>query len=426
MKSKLPVGVHSGAVGLYQGNFIFIAGRTNGLHGFQGEEPFPSEYQNTSIQVFNPETGFTASRSLSDKSSGLTQQQIDTLSVAAPQSYQDGTTLYMTGGYGINTATGTFDTKAFLTAINLPGILQWVTEPGNSSHSVIKNIRQLYNPVFQITGGKMYKLGHITQLIFGQNFTGIYTDGSNGVYSEQVRQFEIKEANGQLAVNIGSPRPAVPNANFRRRDLNAISVMLNKNNRLGFGFVVYSGVFTPDTGIWTVPVVIGETGDPVMADPSLAGTFKQGMNNYASATAGLYSRKSANMYNLFFGGISYGFYEDGVFKTDPEIPFINQITTIKMDKNGRFTQYLMDSEYPTILATRPPNVGNKLLFGVGAYFIGANIPQYSNKVISLDAIRKPTVIGYIAGGIQSTLPNTITRADSSASPNVFKVTLVPK
>ena len=150
------------------------------------------------------------------------------------------------------------------------------------------------------------------------------------------------------------------------------------------------------------------------------------MNNYVCPTAGLYSRKNANMYNIFFGGLSYGFYKNGVFETDPLIPFINQITTIKMDKNGRFTQYLMDTEYPTILSTRPPNEGNKLLFGAGAYFIKANITQYPNRVISLDSIRKPTVIGYIAGGIQSTLPNPISRAGSSASSYVFRVTLVPK
>ena len=188
--------------------------------------------------------------------------------------------------------------------------------------------------------------------------------------------------------------------------------------------MAYAGVFTLSTGVWTVPVVIDDTGMPTMADPNLPTTFKQGMNHYICATASLYSKKYTNMYHLFFGGISYGFYSNGVFETDSEIPFINQVTTIQMDKNGKFSQYLMNGQYPVIKSTRT-NPGNTLLFGAGAYFIPNNILKYANGVISLDNIRQPTVIGYIVGGIQSTLPNTNVMADSAASPYVFKVTLVP-
>lgn len=420
---ELPVGIHSGVVGIYKGLWIFIAGRINGLHGF-GNDPFPPDSQNTSIYVVNPVTGVVVSRSLSDGSSGLTQQQIDTLTVTSPQGYQENNTLYMTGGYGVDTASGTFGTKPVLTAINLPGIVDWVTKPGNINNSVIKNIRQIYNPIFQITGGRMIKLGNLIQLVFGQNFTGVYTGGSGGDYSEQVRQFQIINAGGQLSVNIFPSRPSNPDPNFRRRDLNIVPALLNNNNLLKFGLIAYAGVFTPSTGVWTVPVVINETGDPVMANPNLPTTFKQGMNQYVCATAGLYSRKYASMYNIFFGGISYGFFTNGVFMTDSGIPFINQVTTVQMDRNGNFTQYLMNSQYPVILSTRT-HPGNTLLFGAGAYFIARNISQYPNRVINLDNIRQATVIGYIVGGIQSTLANTNTMADSAASQYVFKVTLVP-
>jgi hypothetical protein len=270
----------------------------------------------------------------------------------------------------------------------------------------------------------MFRLGSLTQLVFGQNFTGVYSGGADGEYSKQVRQFLIGDNNGQLSVDIYPSKPTIPNPNFRRRDLNVVPVLLNNNNLLEYGLVAYSGVFTVDTGIWTVPVVIKEQGDPIMANPNLPSTFKQGMNNYSSATAGLYSRRNASMYNILFGGISYGYYDNGVFTTDTEIPFINQITTVKMDKDGNFTQYLMNSEFPVILSTQT-NPGNPLLFGAGAYFITNNILKYPNDVISLDSIRRETIIGYIVGGIQSTLPNTNTMQDSSASPYVFKVKLIP-
>lgn len=418
---QLPVGVHSGVLGVYKGLWVFIAGRLNGLHGF-GSDPFPPEAQNTNIYVLNPATGASFSRSLTDPSSGLTQQQIDTLSTTSPQGYQENHTLYMTGGYGIDTTTGTFGTKPVLTAINLPGIIQWVTEPGNPTHSVIKNIRQIYNPIFQIAGGQMFKSGDVTRLIFGQNMTGIYTPNSNGNYSQQVRQFKLTDSPGQFSVDVYPSTP--PNPNFRRRDLNIVPTLLNNHNHLEYGFVAYGGVFTESTGVWTVPVVIDQAGNPSMANPDLPSSFKQSMNHYVSATAALYSRKNASMYSIFFGGISYGFYSNGVFQTDSEIPFINQVTTVKMDKNGHFTQYLMDNQYPVILSTQS-NPGNPLLFGAGAYFIANNILQYPNGIISLDTIRKPTVIGYIAGGIQSTLANTNVITDSTASSYLFKVTLVP-
>jgi hypothetical protein len=419
---KLPVGLHSGVVGRYKGLWVFVAGRMNGLHGFGGD-PFPADLQNTSIYVVDPATGSVNSRLLSDPSSGLNQQQIDTLSVTSPQGYQDNETLYITGGYGIDTNSHTFATKPVLTALYVPGIVQWVM--GNPNSSVAGNMRQMYNPIFQVTGGRMFKSGNMTQLVFGQNFTGVYTPGSNGDYSQQIRRFQIKSADGQLGVDILGSTPSIPDPNYRRRDLNVIPTLQNINNVLQYGLVAYSGVFTLTGGVWTVPVVIDSTGNPMMADPSLSATFKQGMNNYVSAAVGLFSRKSTNMYHIFFGGLSYGYYDtNNVFQTDNEIPFINQVTAVKIDKTGSFTQYLMGSQYPVILSTEA-NPGNQLLFGAGAYFIANNISQYANGVINLDNIRQPTVLGYIVGGIQSTLANTNTQSDSAASPYVFKVTLVP-
>lgn len=421
---QLPRGLHSGVVGVYQGLWIFIAGTHFGLHGF-GTDPFPPIAQNRNIYVVNPLTGVTVSRSLTDPGSGLSQQQIDSLSVISPQAYQESNTLYMSGGYGVDTNTGTFGTKPIFTAINLPGIVKWVLEPGNNNNSVSANIRQIYNPIFQIAGGEMFQLGDATRIVFGQNFTGVYDPGTSGEYSEQIRQFHILDNGGQLAVQILNPTPFNPDPNYRRRDLNIMPVLLNNNNILKYGLVAYSGVFTESGGVWTVPVIINDQGVPTMANPNLPTTFKQGMNNYVCASAGLYSRRHQSMYNIFFGGMSYGFFSNGVFQTDSEIPFINQVTTIQIDKNNTFTQYLMNGQYPVIPSTGA-NPGNPLLFGSGAYFMTNNIQQYPNGVISLDGIRRPTVIGYIVGGIQSTLPNTNVDADSSASPYIFKVTLIPK
>ena len=163
-----------------------------------------------------------------------------------------------------------------------------------------------------------------------------------------------------------------------------------------------------------------------MANPDSSNTFKQAMNQYICPTVGLYSAHDKNMYTIFFGGLSYGYFKYGQFETDEEIPFINQLTTIKIDKHGHYTQYIMWNEYPVIRSTQS-NPGKRLLFGAGAQFFEApGIPMYNNTVVKMDKLgHKPKLLGYIVGGIQSTLHNTNTMSDSAASPYIFKVTYVP-
>lgn len=131
------------------------------------------------------------------------------------------------------------------------------------------------------------------------------------------------------------------------------------------------------------------------------------------------------MYSVLFGGLTYETYQNGAFVPDAEIPFTNQVTAIKRCKNGFYKQYLLQTLYPTILSTAS-NPGNVLLFGAGAKFMPAcDVPMYCNGVLNLEKIKEQTVIGYIIGGIQSTVPNTNVITDSAASPYIFKVILAP-
>ncbi len=173
-----------------------------------------------------------------------------------------------------------------------------------------------------------------------------------------------------------------------------------------------------------------------MANPASASTFKQGMNNFACPTLELYSATADTDYTVLMGGISYGFFQGNTFETDAELPFINEVTTIKRDSLGMYSQCLMNGQYP-VIASAGSNPGNTLLFGAGATFIPATgLPAYANGVLQLDALQvgavatghhesKSVVIGYIVGGIQSTLPNTNSESDSSASPYIFTVSLTP-
>lgn len=421
----MPHGVHSGATATYHGKWLIFAGRTNGLHGFDNNDNnFPPQRQNTRVYVVDPELKTVKSRSLNSNNSGLTVKQIDLLSVTSPQFYQEGNMLYMTGGYGINSKKDSFGTKKALSAINIPGLMRWVTER-EPCDTASRHIRHIFDPIFQVTGGYMTKIqNNDTLLVFGQNFSGYYVPDSNGEYTNQVRIFRILDDGRNLSVKIQSPKPEIQDPEYRRRDLNIIPAIKMQRGRPIPYLIGLSGVFTVDENAWLNPVLISAEGRP--STNSSTEAFFQGMNNYISATAQLFSEKQKNMFSILFGGISLGFFENGVFQTDSELPFINQVTAVKRSKHGTFSQYLLNATFPTILSTQS-NPGNPLLFGSGAdFFLADNIPQYSNGVVKLDAIKKPITLGYIVGGIQSTLPNTNTRSDSAASPYIFKVKLYPK
>lgn len=423
---SLPNGIQSYAQASYNGMWLFITGRTNGMHSFfPGNNNFPPAAQNTVVYVVNPATNSVYTRDLADPTSGLTQHQVDLLSVTSAQFYTEQSTLYITGGYGVDTATGLFSTKDCLTAINIPGLMNWVIN-GNPSETALPYIRQIFNPVFRVTGGFMTKIrDNPTLLVFGQDFEGYYNTNSNGIYTEQVRRFNIIDDGVTLDVEVLASRPEDRRPEYRRRDLNVVPIIHYDQGRYRQKLIAYSGVFTVAGGIWNVPVVINSGGHSEMLSPYIPQSFKQGMNNYTCPTIGLFSKNSRDMYTIVLGGLSYGYYDTNGFQTDDEVPFINQITTIKYNKNGDFTQYLLDEEYPVILSTQS-NPGNQLLFGAAAQFILARRDIiYGNGVLNLDALTEPTLIGYIVGGIQSTVPNTSVPSDSAASPYIFKVTLTP-
>lgn len=424
----LPNGLHSFAFATHKNKWLLIAGRTNGMHGFDpGDNNFPPSAQNTVVYVVDTKTGEIWSRNLTESGSGLSQHEIDYYSVTSPQFYQQSQTLYMTGGYGVDSRTGLFGTKDTLSAIDIRGMIKWVQKP-NEAKSAAHYIRRIHHPAFQVTGGYMdLGQGGITLLMMGQNFTGFYHDDSNGAYTQQVRRFRVHDDGKELSVHMMGSKPGLPNPNYRRRDLNIVPVMHTLYDLPTPAFIALSGVFTETDGIWTVPVFISFDGKPSMENPSSPKAFKQGMNNYASATVGLFSNENGKMYTTILGGISYGYYQNGVFTTDSEFPFINQVTTVSFNENGFYKQYLMDAEYPQI-PIPGTNPQAYYLFGAGAAFIPSKkASSYSNGVIRLDRIKQPdTLLGYVVGGIQSKVGNTSVPSDSGASTYIFRVTATKK
>ena len=260
----IPNGIQANVIGTYKGKWLLFDGRTNGLHGFNNNpNNFPLQDQNRVVYVVDPIRKKVFFRSLVDPSSGLTQDQIDSLSVTSPEYNQVGRTLYVAGGYGFRNSIKGFTTFDILSAIDVPGLMQWVVAPLKGDTAAM-HIRQIADPIFKITGGDMHKLGkkQPTLLLLGQDFEGVYQIGhSTQVYSEQVRRFQIINDQKGLQIKILPSKPSKPDPNFRRRDLNIVPIISkDSTGKLLRELVALSGVFTPDVGIWTVPITIAADG----------------------------------------------------------------------------------------------------------------------------------------------------------------------
>lgn len=437
---SLPVGLQSFVMGTVDEQWVFISGRTYGLHGFAGNT-FPNAGRSTSVYVVNFNTGASFSRSLLDSSAELSQAEIDLLAVTNAFFFQNegSDTLYMIGGYGYNTAKAAYETSSVLTAIDLRALVKWVKhEPGATSAAAA--MRRISNPLLQVTGGLLLQSNpHQPYLIgLGQNFIGTYVDDtSEGNYTFQVRPFQIIDNGINLFIQPYSQ--PIPNPTYRRRDLNIVPIIRKVDNSLNFDYLGLGGVFTPgaDGGAWTIPIEIKEDGSSAMLDASNPNTFAQGMNNYSCPTISLYSQSTNDMYVLLFGGISFyysqngGFYEPGgSFIEDASLGFNNDITTIRIDSSGNYNQYFMSGTFPTIVPPFGTDPGPALLFGSNAVFIPADgIPIYPNGVIAFDKLgSEPIVLGYIVGGIASSRSEAIsqiTNVDTRSSSYIFSVILTP-
>jgi hypothetical protein len=413
--------LQSFAAAQYDGKWVMLAGRTNGIHGFgqTGQQNFPPAYQNKEVWVIDPVTKQSWRRSLESDTS-LSALQLAELSSTNTQFTQLGNRLYVTGGYGYGPLPAGFQTYNSLTAIDLPALAQWTMGGAGSASAAIRTVR---DEAFRVTGGAMYPMNGRLHLIFGQNFIGGYPNGT-GIYTKQVRSFELSDDGTNLSfTNLMS---STPDESFRRRDLNVFPTMhRNGDGTISRGIEALSGVFTASNGAWTVPVYMNASEQLSMADPSNPATFKQAMNNYHSARLGLFSERSGAMHEVLFGGITLSYYDDatGRFVEDDNMPFTNQITQVNIDSAGHHTQDLL-GEFPVLL----DQAGNRMRFGAGAEFFPADgINLYDNGVIKLDQLTGPTVLGYVFGGIFSNAPHTqgVTGAVSGASNEIFEVMYTP-
>ena len=418
--------LHSVAAAKWDGQWIFLAGRTSGLHGMTGQNAFDPQFENRSVWIIDPVSKQSWSKSLieTNPASGLSADVVDSLSSVNTQFHQTADRLTIVGGYGFNRSLGNHKTYDTISFIDLPGLMAWVKQPaGAETTQAVTHIRQIRNVYFQVTGGSLEKLHGEYQLIMGQNYEGRYRPNFNGTYTRQVRRFQVIEGPTGPAVPVETMIATTPEDAYRRRDLN-IATVLEAGAQPGEFLeraVVYSGVFTTTGGVWTVPVVVAPGGVVTMADPAAPSALRQGFQVYHCAKVGLFHRATKEMHMVMFGGITVLERDavSGTFTQDNNAPFTNQCGVVIRRADGSFKQHFLTTRFPQILTTE----NKELRFGTNAEFFPApGLPMLHPKVIDLAAIGSETVIGHIFGGIMADAGNG---GNTGASGRVFEVVLTP-
>ena len=446
--------------------WLLVGGRINGFHGFAPpEDPnFSYANANTKIWVVDLDSApHVSSYDLAKLPAALMPVR-DQLGSTNMQGYQDGNTLYLTGGYGTNYGgTGSLVTYSMLTAINVDNLIKAVSAGRESD--VPAQIRFSNDPTgrLQVTGGEMLKLGDYFYLVMGQSFIGQYTPcvisstppspACQQVYTDQVRRFRVtRDANGNPVIDNNSYWAFQDAANFHRRDLNITPTILVDGTE---GIAAYSGVFVPpdpanpDANLpWRYPVYISgpaapraaaaaqvvrthpadhsarvnaakaaptaaPTASPTPAPPRTDYTFEQRMNSYASANLLFYDPSAKTMYTTLFGGIGHHYYDyatktitsaggpPGLVPGPDGKPVFNDVVPF----SNSIVTLVRDAQGRTAELVHDDPL--PAFIGAETHFVAlpstrAMLYRNTDEIFDLSKLTRPTPLGYLYGGIKAT------------------------
>ena len=319
---------------------------------------------------------------------------------------QEGSFLYVVGGYGYTNATASRKTFASLIAINVPAVINAVI----NGVAINNFFRQYPDNLFAVTGGQLKKINQTFYLIGGNRFDGNYNPMGGPtytqVYTESIRKFKLADDGTNLTIT--HLPEVIDAANLHRRDYNAVGQILPDGSE---GITVFSGVFQPTLDLPYLNCVnIDSVGH------SVNNGFQQFYNHYHCANLALYDSAANEMHSVFFGGIAQYYDSMGVLVQDNNVPFVKTIARVTRDGSGSMAEYKLPVELPDYL-------------GAGSEFIPLlSEPHFANHVFKLDDFTSDTtLVGHIYGGINSSAPNiffTNTGTQSSASNVVFKVYII--
>jgi hypothetical protein len=396
--------IQSFSFGQWEGRWVFIGGRIAGYHNAGGG---PAEFlrRDANRDIWVVDTTVQPARTYHVPVMQLPETLApvkDEWMSTGQLYYQDGSKLYIGGGYGED-RDGKWVTYPLISEVDLPELIESVMH-GRAPSSVVFAESNLV----QSAGGELRKLpdGYF-YLVMGHSFQGSYTafegqsehDGGNvsQTYLNEIRKLKIApDAHGKLKVSqVDTYRDEME---FHRRDLNVTEIQ----SPAGVGLAAYGGVFTPETQLsYSKPIYLFSG-----AAPQVDHKFEQKMNAYACPTLAIYDKAAQVMYTTFFGGISRYSWDTSTndFRDNPKVggkteqiyldgmQWSDQISTIR--------KVMAPGKEETNEVVQPNLLPAYL--GTDAVFIPAPGVRREGSVLDLDALRGTrTLVGYIFGGIQA-------------------------
>jgi hypothetical protein len=427
--------LQSFSFGQWEGRWVFIGGRTAGYHAAGGASAeFLQKDANHDVWVIDTKTqpAKTYHVALSTLPESLATVR-DQWGATAQLFTQDGSALYIAGGYG-QAHDGKWTTFPVLSRVELPKLIESVMHGTITADA----IQFTTSPLVRSTGGGLLKLSDGNfYLVMGHVFEGNYTvfegqtEHNSSVasqeYLNEIRKLEITSKDKGLHVRL--IEAFRDEDEFHRRDLNVTHTM----GPQGVGLAAYGGVFTPETQLnYAKPVYVMPQGKAIVDH-----AVEQHVNAYTCATLLMYDSTSDTMYTTFFGGIgryqwdaakskfvahdkagtkSDAVYLDGLQWTD-------QVATLV--HHGSATAEIVEAK------ALPNYLGADAVFIPQAGIVKA---APDTEILNLNSIQGKTFVGYIYGGIRASpyqFPYTKTSraytsgsAPSSVSGSILKVYVV--
>lgn len=386
-------GLQSYAHAQYDGKWLVIGGRRDGLHARQPFNAFPAAQNNDEIYVIDVEAGSFWKTPVESLPSSIAEQ----LQATNMNFFQDGEVMYIIGGYAFSPSANEHLTFPYLTAVKVPELMEAVM----SQSPIGDYFSQIEAEAFAVTGGYLGKIGDAFYLVGGHRFDGRYNPhgpdhgpGFEQTYTDQVRKFTLSWEEGQLSY--AAYEAWTDPVHLHRRDYNLIPQIFPDGSE---GYTISSGVFQVNADLpYLYPVDIrADRYEPITG-------FNQYLANYHCANAALYDSESQQMHHLFFGGMSQHYYEGDQLVQDDQVPFVKTISRLTRFADGSIQEYKMPIEMPS-------------LQGAGSeFFVNGRLPVTTSGIIQLGQTSEDTIlIGHIFGGIVSPLLNPFNSNQTSAT-----------
>ncbi len=393
-------GLHSFAFAQSGDKWLFIGGRTNGLHGLNTNDGFPIEFKNGAVIVIDTVTWNFYQADLKQLPSSIA----DPMRSTNMQYIQNGDYLYMVGGYGFDSISEGFITFPKLTAIHVNNMIDAVIH----SKPIASSIRQVKDTNLTVCGGDLVKLGNDYYLMFGHDFEGTYDPISPSlqftqVYTNRIKKFNL--ADNGTTISLSNFSYNTDTINFHRRDLTTCPLIQPDGS---FGIGAYGGVFKREANMpYLEPIQLSANGTTTVK------TYQQVMSQYTCAVLPAYDAVGKNMYTTFFGGISLYDYNmnTSLVVRDTTLPFISDVTTLSAFANGTMEERVLPLQLPGLLGSN------------AKFILNRSVSHYANEVINLQQLPKAqTMVGYIIGGIKAQQGSL---GKSGANNLIYRVYLTP-